>query len=639
LLKHRRIITAEDINGRSLLDVALEYKQPRIAKTLLNLNYVEDDNDEMVALLHATTSGDVAMVQLLLDHLGTLSPFVADVSYERACERGFAPIVNLLLRSCSSLSPGEHFVTACRRGHVEVVKELINAGATEHQDPRGFVVELLDPLEPPETEDLGPVWAVLHDADCVVDLSYTYLWESLGRAAPLAMLQTVLASADTADGASPPVVPLALPKEALDAAIRAGRADAAQFLFALASAAGVEVSWLPLLVTSDGGARVAEALLAADPAFLTGLADKDAKQLLQRAVKQGCAGLTAALLREELMPAASLGKLLGITGDAAVVRLLLDAKAVARGPWPVPVLEAACKQLRPDTARLLLDAGAPACVKAPIWTALKADCSESQVGARDELLEMLAAARARVRKTTMGVCPLRECLMDPCEEEKHPAAAVATLLRLFPKLWEHESDDDGNTPLEFALATESVPAAVVKALLDGGAKLPGDEGTGYRYPELFRVLFAEVDDYAQSEAKDAGRALEKTQLLLGAGLDPTVALGDETVVMALARGGAGLVGGAGSWGLNDEDDDDDDDDDDFFDDEDDDGEWGGLTALEMRGREEEDDDDDVFDLRAMGMSGMSREVVFGDAACSVLIGTILDAVLERGKDYESMRDD
>jgi ankyrin repeat protein len=157
----KSIVLLKDIMGRSLLDVSIEFGHFHIVSHYLAHGFLDRlDNKESVLEL-AVETGNYDIVELILCQLGCLDIDVYQPVFNLACEGGSLSIVQLLLKH-HNFNVNIPLLMTCGRGHVDVVRELIDAGAAEHRDPHGhFITSSLIPVSSPREKPIEPVFDLL----------------------------------------------------------------------------------------------------------------------------------------------------------------------------------------------------------------------------------------------------------------------------------------------------------------------------------------------------------------------------------------------------------------------------------------------------------------------------------------------
>jgi hypothetical protein len=208
---------------------------------------------------------------------------------------------------------------------------------------------------------------------------------------------------------------------------------------------------------------------------------------------------------------------LGHAHDPAVARLLLGAGARVDSSS----FSAACRQLQPETVRLLLEAhqGKLPDVQYPLADAATAKCAGDQVKAKIQIINQLWGAA--------GVHPyypssaLSQCLESPDCEPEALAAVHAGDARMID-----EARDDDKKPLWLAVSSPDVSPATVRTLVELGASF----AQGNDRPLLHTLFYPRVDgrdlaryyDTMETAPQQQPRvAREKLRILLAAGADPT----------------------------------------------------------------------------------------------------------------------
>jgi ankyrin repeat protein len=188
------ITSLRDKNGMSLLSAAIAHKHKSIVKQLLQYDFMPTDEDKASVLCIASASEELSIVELVLDKIGNITPDVCNRAFKASCLTGRGDVVRLLLSRCSSLTDlelNQRMVDACERDHVNITRELIDAGADAHLNPDGkFFIDAISRNS--STASKQAVIDVLTDAGCVINTDHWRLWQRLGGCGAIAFVEECL---------------------------------------------------------------------------------------------------------------------------------------------------------------------------------------------------------------------------------------------------------------------------------------------------------------------------------------------------------------------------------------------------------------------------------------------------------------
>jgi hypothetical protein len=498
-----------DIDGHTLLEVAVASRQYEISQILLKLSFTNVVKNR--ALLEAVKTGDAKLTELVLGTIKCVPTSTRVACIQAACSAGLASSLRLLLAAFPGTVADNYLALACEAGRKDVVRVLLDAGAVAHRSADGAFVSSL--LRSFRADDLGGVLDVLmQDGAAVAPGAWKqYSW----RTGSPEFARCALSACGHAEKAVAAM---------LKWACSSGHADVAEHLIEVAQARGYAINHNSMFVAAlEGKAprEFVEGLLTRFSIDL-GTLDRDSS-LLAAAAEISSERVVGALLAAGWDANAYVGndtsdRVLGHAHDPAVARLLLGAGA--KVSWSS--FYAACRRLQPETVRLLLAAleGKLSRAEYPLAYAATAKCAGDQVETKIQIINQLWGA-AGVRPH----CPdstLRDCLRHPdCEPETLAAVHAGD-----PRMIEHAPDHDDKKPLWLAVSSPDVSPATVRTLVELGASF----ARGSDRPLLHTLFYPRVDrddlasfyDMMETAPQQQPRvAREKLRILLAAGADPT----------------------------------------------------------------------------------------------------------------------
>jgi ankyrin repeat protein len=520
-----------DIDSCTLLDVAIKSKDSTVCSALLQSTFLASDEDQENAIHLCVVADALEILEQILSKVDRVYPYICQRGFRSACESGKPAIVRLFLSKCPGLDLDEPLIDTAKAGHVEVVRELIHAGAQDHLAPGGVFFDRLLCFFDPKT-DLRPVTDVLLAGRDIADMGEFANWMYAGMYGPLSLAQRLVARGPTADDLS----------KALHGACVAGNAELAAFLLDAAAQRQLKLLFRRLLVEAvrAGRTHIVQLLFEhIDAAAASASAntddddiDLDLPSLLFHAVRESHVDLVALLLARGAHADTLLGDnpVLAFASDPAVVGLLIDAKADANPPdLETNLLSWPCEQLRLDTVRALLDAGADITAGAsgcsPVLSAMQG-CRE---GASEEdkmaLLELLLDAGARTVPEDESATTLHQCAMLP--DYVDAAGPARRLLRHDPALLE-AVNEDGHTALLSAVLERRADLTAV--LVEAGADTAATDADGVPALHLLFLMFPDVN----VDALEPRRMRDTLRALLPAVDLAATDRGRRTVLMAAA---------------------------------------------------------------------------------------------------------
>jgi hypothetical protein len=136
-LPSEHAMSIRNIDGCSVLEVAIECKHVDLIRELLKFDFLVTPFDQCSALAIATKTGDCKIVQMVFDHIGDVCFDEVDEALVLACKLGHFDIFCVLFSVCSASDTDLNplLFEACVRGHADIAQELINAGADAHLNP------------------------------------------------------------------------------------------------------------------------------------------------------------------------------------------------------------------------------------------------------------------------------------------------------------------------------------------------------------------------------------------------------------------------------------------------------------------------------------------------------------------------
>jgi ankyrin repeat protein len=236
---------------------------------------------------------------------------------------------------------------------------------------------------------------------------------------------------------------------------------------------------------------------------------------------------------------------LSLAWDPAVVRILLDAKADVNPGDSLPVLTGACRRLQPEAVQLLLLAGGPVNVEfsgdaaadstvglpttplsvgiSPLEqaiTALRRTMSDKTQ--QIPVINQLLSVGARTRSLRNGA----SAMVTACQDSSFSSRELDSRFRVICALHVSDpgmlslSDNDGMTPLHYAVAVRSLPT--VELLLKLGANVnPAHDHNKPSLSVISTLIRGNPKHAGESGPSDALSAVRPIlRVLLDAGADP-----------------------------------------------------------------------------------------------------------------------
>jgi ankyrin repeat protein len=236
--------------------------------------------------------------------------------------------------------------------------------------------------------------------------------------------------------------------------------------------------------------------------------------------------------------------LLSLAHDPAVVRLLLDAKAVVNREGCETVFQASCTQFSFDSVMMLLEAnadvngGGPWALSALQWAA-RAPCTDEQADEKADILELLIDAGANTIRMWKSDSILEMCMNSGTSANR--VVTAQTLLANVPSLWIHGYWRE--TPLMLACKTYIRDPAQFRGLIDAGDDANARDKYGV---SVLGYLFKHANN--GSGVHSARKTREILHMLLDQGANPLLdATGNGcTVLMLIVLRATNCFGGNGA---------------------------------------------------------------------------------------------
>jgi ankyrin repeat protein len=124
-----------NINGESLLQVAIKKKHILLIQELLKFNFMSTSGDQRSTLNTAAETSECEIVSMVFDRIGDAAPSVTFSALMTSSKHGYSGVFRYLF----SRSPQDRdrlnqlLPEACDHGHADIARELISAGADAHQ--------------------------------------------------------------------------------------------------------------------------------------------------------------------------------------------------------------------------------------------------------------------------------------------------------------------------------------------------------------------------------------------------------------------------------------------------------------------------------------------------------------------------
>jgi ankyrin repeat protein len=496
------VTTLMDIDDRTLLDAAIDSENVDVIRYLLQFPFFVSEKDEKSAMTRAVETGNHNVVGQIVAHINKPLSKSCQSLFDLACRRGYEEIVALLLPMCSALDLDTALNCACQKGHPNVVQQLLKAGAHVPVVPQPNQPHFIDGRVF-RRGDVPGVLDVLVAHGGVVNFSDVALLLCACTQGRTSLVERMLSHGTHRNVTM---------SRALSNACENGHID---IICRILNTQGVDL--LPSMILhafhlslAHGEAEIADYILTARP-DVAALFDY---ATLREAASGGCAGITRMLIAEHGLDVNHLyggSSLIARVSDPEVVDILLQAKAEVKDAPGQSVLSAACMNLQPAAVQRLLDANAPAngsgVGPAPLLTAIRAECTDTQVQDKISVINILLDAGHRVEEldNLLGRSALHEAVV--AREETNPHVAIRVFLERHPELM-RSRDKTTMTPL--FLAVRSEPGDVVRMLLDAGADANEEDTKGN--PVIFYAL--EIQSLSWSEKHVARRIQDIMRILV-----------------------------------------------------------------------------------------------------------------------------
>jgi ankyrin repeat protein len=417
-----------DLDGRSLFDVALEYKRVEVAQYLFQFVDLPNDQEEFDSVMSAAVqTGQLWYVEFVFNQIpNSWQQFSGDRIYEVACMHGHLDIMRYIRQKLNHREE-DAFVSTCKHGHYDVAREFFSSSRRNRLSPYSsgmynltcYVLQMWD-----SSDDIQPTFELLIEKGCV-DTSTRNFWASLGRGCPtIPFIKHVLSVYDpTEDDIS----------DALAYACENGRDRT--ILCLLGWCSEQESSYTTVLEannlydtlssafenikTEKGQSDLMDVIIP--KLDLDGLPVYQLNSILKMAVSCSNLAIVTTLVDEGKCDVneCSVSRykeiyiydpLISNASDPLVIQLLLEAKAVVSGDRFETVFRASCMKLRSDGVQALLEAGADVnmgvCSVSAVFHAIHAPCTDEQREDKVAVLKMLVLAGADLG----GYVAMNECL-------------------------------------------------------------------------------------------------------------------------------------------------------------------------------------------------------------------------------------
>jgi ankyrin repeat protein len=452
-------------------------------------------------------------------------------------------VLRLLLRKFPDADLTLALRQACQRGHIDIVRELVNAGAGVHRDnllidaalkPLPSIVSEMHVEAPNPVTDRGPVLALLVNAGAVINPVTLDFWENAGHRGDVVFMKHV--------------VSLSLPTAsqvfgALRGACDGGNVDVAEYLLDFASEHGYEVN-VPYLACRCIQRRrndVFELLVSryGEQIIFDEIEESGVwGEMLEYAVAASNVPVVAKLVdqykqrtydNDDTESAAAdsntLGRALSHASRCDVIKLLTDAHADVNYPFACirSVLSTACQTYQIDAVKMLLGAKADingnncSFVLTPLLRVVNAKCTDEQLQDKISLINLLYNSGAKTRHSIVGSL-LHACVVaagrPPMEGDTGLPAVIQHIIQLDP-LWIESKNSFRHTPLMNLVSQDIRPTYVAKMLVLAGADIHVRDRQG---KSLIMLLLQNIKNENESAFQDTRDIL---RMLLHSGVDPS----------------------------------------------------------------------------------------------------------------------
>jgi ankyrin repeat protein len=535
-----------DIDNRSLFEVAVEHHCFDIVNYLLQFDVMPKDSESQISIMAAAiNTGLLPFVKQLADKMDFHPFFSGDDVYEFACKLGHLDIMDYIRRTVKHYPP-EAFVSACNYGHIDVARTFFSSSETSADDSvydrSLFTTDLTQAIlnDCVDAKDIQPVFDFLIENN-LVDPHSSSFWGAVGQGcATIPFIKHVLSIYEPTHNNI---------FDALVSACLHGRLETLRFLLEWSAE---HRSRLPNVLGTKNLAQVLKSVFCGtcrgdvmeeavtivfERLNIEMLDSYDSNMLLKEAVSHGFRTMVAAIVshgrcnvnqREYYRFPGDITchhPLISEASDPAIVKLLLDANAVVVNPNNETVFAAACKGLRVDSVKMLLEAKADVNAGrgvSALQHALRDACGDEKADDMAAILRLLLGAGADTRRAGRFDTVLELCI----DTIKGSASTAKALLLLDPSLISRSAN---GTPLMYACRASKRDPALFKVLIDAGDDVNACDDKGY---SIMALLLTTVKGRSYDFICYSPRETQESMhSLLRAGADPLFYNNGHTLMM------------------------------------------------------------------------------------------------------------
>lgn len=501
------LMTLRDIEEHSLLDVAITCRHAELTQQLLQIGFMKSSDDTRRAFTNAVEAGDLEIIKMLKEHADNYSNRSAEKSeflnaaLALASKLGHLEIVKYLLPDCHKEAVNTALLEAASEGHIPVLNALLAAGADSHLAPTGtFFDEVMRAHDTRCSDTL----IALVDAGCVLNL-YESAFD-IGKNATVPLLQRIFARYPPTQKEMEKIVesvisfnnPDVLTWCLDDAKNRGHTLSAMKCMFMAVRPQPGTIDCMLDWFNVDTGKMAAS---------------------LETAAQMNSVTLTNAALANSNHNAMD-SSLLSDTHDPAVLRLMLESagsiKWDGQGWKKRPVLTAACFNLKVESVKMLLAAGAdPNAEGIPLRFAIRAPCAPDRIEDKIAVINALLDA---------GLNPeeLLETLLAYCTSE------IPQIDMIIVSLFRRRVWQGGITLMAKLVMDYAQKTSLMVALIEAGAIVRVKDKNGVSFAALLLCV------YRGRTGREYQWARQSLRLLLLSGVDPAECSNDGTTLLMRA---------------------------------------------------------------------------------------------------------
>jgi ankyrin repeat protein len=386
------INTIKNIDGTSLLEVSIDFKQLHVMKILFDSNYSALGAEEDL-VLRAAKTGDAQCVMHLLSHLLGLNPATLQIPLEYASSHGYIDVARVIVSAAPGLLLDKPLFVACSAGHADIIHLLLNSRA----DANAVVPMHRGPSTPlGVAADNGHVTTVdlLRSNGATIGRTDSNMLVYASNGGCLSFVQDILreASSTGVDIPGPRI------GNALQCSAENGHTEVVKALLDLMMSVqkgnfNIIVMKSYLRALSRGHADIAKALFATN--YINKTPTLQALSLLH-AVEGGCVDIVAGALANRDQPNEHI---FSRASDPNMVKMLLDSKADVHIGSAASVLRSSCSKLQYQSVKMLLEAGVD--VKSTDNTGTSASAGAPAKPQKNDVSPLYHAIVAHSNKETM----------------------------------------------------------------------------------------------------------------------------------------------------------------------------------------------------------------------------------------------